>query len=77
MSEYTADVMFHIDETLDDRHINEVEHDMAIHRGVRTACVNCSNPHLMLVDYDPMEVKAKTLLGSITSRGLHAEIVGF
>ena len=77
MSEYTADVMFHIDETLDDHHINEIEHDMAFHRGVRTACVNCSHPHLMVVDYDPMEVKAQTLLGSLTSRGLHAAIVGF
>lgn len=77
MSNYTADILFHIDETLDDTDINQVEHDMAFQKGVRTACVNCSNPHLMLVDYDPMEVKAQALLGSLISRGLHAEMVGF
>lgn len=77
MSKYTADILFHIDENLDDRSINQLEHDMALQRGVRTACVNCDNPHLMLVDYDPMEVKAKALLGSIMARGLHAEMVGF
>jgi hypothetical protein len=77
MSKYTADVLFHIDENLDERDVTRLEHDMAFHQGVRTACVNCENPHLMVVDYDPMEVKAKQLLGSITSRGLHAELVGF
>ena len=77
MSNYTADVLFHIDETLDDQGVNQLVHDMAFQRGVRTACVNCDNPHLMLVEYDPMEVKAQALLGALTSRGLHAEMVGF
>ena len=77
MSEFTADVLFHINETLDEQSISKVEYDMAFHKGVRTACVNCKNPHLMLVDYDPMEVKALALLGSLKTRGLHAEMVGF
>ena len=77
MSKYTADILFHIDERMDERKVHEVEHDMAFHRGVRSACINCRNPHLMLVDYDPMEVKAQMLLGSLTSHGLHAEMVGF
>ena len=77
MSDYTADVLFHIGEALDEKGVNEVEHDMAFHQGVRTACVNCKNPHLMLVDYDPLEVKAQALLGSLRSRGLHAAMVGF
>jgi len=77
MSNYTADVLFHIDETLDDRGVNQLEHDMAFQRGVRIACVNCANPHLMLVDYDPMEVKAQALLGALTSRGLNVAMVGF
>ena len=76
MSDYTADVLFHIDETLDEQSIDMLEHDMAYENGVRTACVNCKNPHLMVVDYDPIQVKAQVLLGTITSRGLHAEIVG-
>ena len=77
MSDFTADVLFHIDEEVDVREVDRMEHDMAFHRGVRTACVNCDNPHLMLVDYDPMEVKAQALLGSLTASGLHAEMIGF
>ena len=29
MSKYTADVLFHIDEQLNENDINQVEHDMA------------------------------------------------
>ncbi len=76
MSDYTADVMFHIDEAMDQGSVDRLEFDMAYQRGVRSACINCENPHLMLVDYDPLEVKAQALLGNLTSRGLHAEIVG-
>ena len=77
MSDFTADVLFHINDKLDDQSIHQVEHDMAFEKGVRAACVNCKNPHLMLVDYDPMEVKAQALLGSLTSKGLRAEMIGF
>jgi len=77
MSDFTADVLFHINEKLDDQSIHQVEHDMAFEKGVRAACVNCKNPHLMLLDYDPMEVKAQALLGLLTSKGLRAEMIGF
>lgn len=76
MSEYVANVMFHIDETLDQTTIDQVEYDMAYQDGVRSACVNCKHPHLMVVDYDPMKVKAQSLLHTITARGLHAAMVG-
>ena len=77
MSKYTADILFHIDEKLDEQKVHEVEYNMAFQKGVRSACVNCDNPHLMLIDYDPMEVKAKALLGALTAHGVHAEMVGF
>ena len=76
MSDYTADVLFHIDENLDNKSTAQMERDMAFQQGVRSVCVNCDNHHLMMVDYDPMEVKAQALLGSITSHGLHAESIG-
>ena len=77
MSKYTADVLFHIDEKLDEQRVHEVEYNMAFQKGVRSACVNCTNPHLMLVDYDPMQVKAGALLGALKANGVHAEMVGF
>ena len=77
MSKFTADILFHIDEKLDGHRVHEVEYNMAFQKGVRSACVNCTNPHLMLVDYDPKVVKAQKLLGALTAHGVHAEMVGF
>jgi len=77
MSQHTANILFHIEESLLDDDVTEVEHDMAFQKGVRTVCFNCNNPHLMLVDYDPVEVNSQQLLSSVQSRGLHAALVGF
>lgn len=77
MSQHTANILFHIEESLLDDDVTEVEHDMAFQKGVRTVCFNCNNPHLMLVDYDPLEVNSQQLLSSVQSRGLHAALVGF
>lgn len=77
MSKYSADVLIHIDEEISPQQVNEMEYDLARMEGVISACVNCQNPHLMLVDYDPMKVKSTALLRSVTSSGFHAEMVGF
>lgn len=77
MSHHVANILFHISETLRDRDVDAMEHDLAYEKGVQTVCFNCDNPHLMLVDYDPMEINSAQLLNSVQSRGLHASLVGF
>ena len=76
MSDYCTDVVIHIDEDLDDVNIHEVEYELAQMAGVYSACVNEKARHLMLVDYDPVDVKAQSLLHAVEKRGLHAELVG-
>lgn len=76
MSNYCTDVVIHIDEDLDDENIHEVEFDLAQIDGVFSACVNERARHLMLVDYDPLDVDAQSLLHRVEERGLHAELVG-
>jgi hypothetical protein len=44
--------------------------------GVYSACVNDRARHLMLVDFDPADVKAAQLLRTVSSHGLHAELIG-
>ncbi|HDK37857.1 MAG TPA: heavy-metal-associated domain-containing protein [Thiolapillus brandeum] len=76
MSDYCTDILIHIDETLDDANIHEIERDISMIDGVYSACVHENARHLMLVDYDPEDVAARELLGTVENRGLHAELIG-
>jgi len=76
MRQQCSDVVIHIDESLNDNDIHEIERDMASVPGVYSACVNDRARHLMLVDYDPADVQAVELLGVVRQHGVGAELVG-
>jgi len=76
MYQYCSDVLIHIDEDLDDTRIHDLERELSTMDGVYSACVNDRARHLMLVDFDPADVKAAQLLRTVSSHGLHAELVG-
>lgn len=76
MNQHRSDVVIHIDESLDDNDIHELERDMASVQGVYSACVNERARHLMLVDYDPADVRAIELLALVREHGVGAELVG-
>ena len=77
MSDHIANVVVHIDERLSTDQIQAVEKDIAYAGGVYCACVHERTPHLMVVDYDPMETQSTALLYNIRNHGLHAELIGF
>ena len=76
MYEHRSDVVIHIDENLDDGDIRDLELDLAGLDGVYSACVHERARHLMLVDYDPEDVKAQELLTRVSAHGVHAELIG-
>jgi hypothetical protein len=76
MYKHCSDVLIHIDEDLDDTHIHDLERELSTMDGVYSACVNERARHLMLVDFDPEDIKAAQLLRTVSSHGLHAELVG-
>ena len=76
MSEYCSDVLIHIDESLDDDNIHEIEYELSQIDGVYSACVHEKARHLMLVDYDPLDVETGMLLDGVRRHGLHAELIG-
>ncbi|MGD8557809.1 MAG: ATP-binding protein [Chromatiales bacterium] len=76
MYQYCSDVLIHIDEDLDDTRIHDLERELSTMDGVYSACVNDRARHLMLVDFDPADVKAAQLLRTVSSHGLHAELIG-
>ena len=74
---YNGDIVIHIDETLDDRHIHALERALAEEPGVYSACMHEKARHLMLVDFDAMERVPSDIVQAVRERGLHAEMVGF
>ena len=77
MNEYRANVVIHIDETLDDEQIHDVEKELSFESGVLSTCINEDTRHLMVVDYDPRLTTSGLLLGNVQGRGFHAELIGF
>lgn len=73
---YNADILIHIDETLDDDAVHDLERDMGAEDGVLSACMHERARHLMLVDFDPRQVRPSRIVHSVRNRGYHAEMVG-
>lgn len=74
---YNADILIHIDETLNDDAVHDLERDMGSQEGVLSACVPERARHLMLVDFDARQLRPSRIVQSVRSRGLHAEMIGF
>jgi hypothetical protein len=73
---YSADILIHIDESLDDERIHDLERSLVAEPGVLSACTHERARHLMLVDYDATQVMPSAIVRSVRGRGLHAEMVG-
>jgi hypothetical protein len=71
-----SDVVVHIDETLDDQRIRDLEQSLGERAGIYSACVNERARHLMVVDYDPSNIRSGEILSGLRSGGLHAELIG-
>lgn len=76
MTDYCCDVVVHIDESLDNETLAQLEKTIGNKRGIYSACVNEGARHLMVVDYDPIDITALTILNQVQRQGLHAELIG-
>lgn len=76
MFEHRTDAVIHIDENLTDDAIHDIQADLSQIKGVYSACVNERARHLMLIDYDPGDIRAGMLLRELESHGVHAKLIG-
>jgi len=76
MTSFNTATIIHIDETLSDIELEDIERELAEYRGVTAACVHENARHLIVVDYDPVETSADILLNGVQRQGFHAELVG-
>ncbi len=76
MTAHCADILIHINESLDDASIHDIERDISMIEGVYSVCTYENTRHLMLVDYDPGCVASQELLDKMKNHGLHAKLIG-
>jgi hypothetical protein len=76
MTERIADVMVHVNETLDEETLRTLEDEVFDNVGVVAVSHNPERPHLLMVAYDSEVVHPSIFLGAIQGHGLHAQLVG-
>jgi hypothetical protein len=72
----TADIMLHVDESLDEPGRERVKESLRELAGIANVRSTEHTPHLFVVEYDPSAVKSSDILHRVTGAGLHAELVG-
>lgn len=72
-----ADVVIHINESVDHDRRTEIADMIRNHKGVMGVAHHDEKPHLLIVEFNPDEVHAKELLQVALDQGVHAQLVGF
>lgn len=76
MIRFDANAVVHINESLSEDQIHDMEKSLSGVNGVLSACTHTRTPHLMVVDYDPQTIRSRELLSHIQRTGLHASLIG-
>ena len=77
MSNIVTDVTVHIDETLNDRELVNLEQTIRSDHGVISVGHSATDRHMMVVLYDPAEIRGRDILNRVTNQGFHGELIGF
>jgi hypothetical protein len=75
MNTYQANVLIHVDESVEPDQQAAFESMLGNVEGV-TQVRSSARPHLTWVDYDPGVIGGKAILGRVQSQGLHAQLIG-
>ena len=75
MSTTMLDVMLHIDEATTHDEREDLRDVLLSKKGVMTADCRDERPHLMIVGFDPENIKNSDILATVEHRGYHAELV--
>jgi hypothetical protein len=76
MQDEIANVMVHVNESLDERELSRLEDDIREDWGVVAVGHNPKRPHLLLVAYDSGIARSSTFMHQFPEHGLHAQLVG-
>lgn len=71
-----ADVIVHIDQTLERERRSEIEEHLRALDGVVSVHNPDEKPHLAIIEYNPDRTSSAAILNTVTVQGVHAELVG-
>jgi selenocysteine lyase/cysteine desulfurase len=71
-----ADVVVHIDQTLERERRSQIEAQLRAIDGVVSVHNPDDRPHLAIVEYNPDKTSSTDILKTVTTQGVHAELVG-
>jgi hypothetical protein len=71
-----TDVVVHIQESLDEQTLMDLEGGIRMDAGVVSVGHNPRQPHLLMVVYDSTSAHASNFLHVFQERGLHAQVIG-
>jgi hypothetical protein len=71
-----VDVTVHIDEDISHNDRESLRERMLKKKGVLAASYHDTQPHLMVVEYNPDVVSSKEILKTVEGIGVHAELIG-
>lgn len=70
-----VDMMVHVDEALSPERMREIEDAVRRDACVVSACTSNTDPHLLMVTYNPDCTTSGSVLSAVQSQGVHAELV--
>lgn len=76
MSTRLTEVLVHLDESVDEAVIAEIEQGIRQDRGVVSVGRRPGQKQLLLVVYDCTVARATSILHNFRERGLHAQLIG-
>lgn len=76
MQDEIANVMIHVNETLDEPALHALEDGLRQDRGIVSVGHNPRHPHLVMVVYDSAISRSSSFMAQFPKRGLHAQLVG-
>lgn len=76
MSTTLNEVVVHLNESVDEATLNELEQGIRRDQGVVSVGRRPNQNHLMMVVYDSAVARATSILHNFQERGLHAQLVG-
>lgn len=76
MKSQLADITVHINETLDESDLNQLEHRLRQGAGIVSIGRQRRRPHLMIVGYDPTATRSQKILERVNRNGLKAQLIG-
>ena len=71
-----ADVVVHIDQTLEREQRSRIEDKLREIDGVVSVHNPDDRPHLSIIGYNPDKTSSSAILGAITRQGARAELIG-